>query len=132
MAVGSDPDKARLMGLQPSNVRLWGLLATGLFTGIAGVELVAYTGVFTDNMTSGRGYIALAALIIGGWRPIPAFIACVVFGFFSALRLQLQGTPLFGAELPPQIWASLPYLVTIVALAGLLGKNRTPAGLGRP
>ena len=132
LAVGSDPDKARLMGIQPSNVRLWGLLATGLFTGIAGVELIAYTGVFTDNMTSGRGYIALAALILGGWRPIPAFLACVAFGFFSALRLQLQGTPLFGAELPPQIWASLPYFVTIVALAGLLGKNRTPAGLGKP
>jgi simple sugar transport system permease protein len=101
-------------------------------TGIAGVELVAYTGVFTDNMTSGRGYIALAALIVGGWRPIPTFLACFAFGFFSALRLQLQGTPLFGAQLPSQLWAALPYLVTVIALAGLIGKNRTPAGLGKP
>ncbi len=132
MAVGSDPDKARLMGIQPIRVRLFGLLATGILTGIAGVELVAYTGVFTDNMTSGRGYIALAALILGGWRPLPTFMACVVFGFFSALRLQLQGTPLFGAQLPSQLWAALPYLVTIIALAGLLGRNRTPAGLGKP
>jgi len=132
MAVGSDPDKARLMGVQPVRVRFFGLIATGVLTGLAGVELVAYTGVFTDNMTSGRGYIALAALIIGGWRPLPACLACLVFGFFSALRLQLQGTAVLGAQLPSQLWAALPYLVTIVALAGLLGKNRTPAGLGKP
>jgi simple sugar transport system permease protein len=131
-SVGSDPDKARLMGIQPVRVRFFGLLVTGLLTGIAGVELVAYTGVFTDNMTSGRGYIALAALIVGGWRPIPTFLACFAFGFFSALRLQLQGTPLFGAQLPSQLWAALPYLVTVIALAGLIGKNRTPAGLGKP
>ncbi|MDR3691062.1 MAG: ABC transporter permease [Fimbriimonas sp.] len=132
LAVGSDPDKARLMGIQPVRVRFFGLLCTGVLTGLAGVELVAYTGVFTDNMTSGRGYIALAALILGGWRPVPALIACVAFGFFSALRLQLQGTPLFGAQLPSQLWAALPYLVTIIALAGLIGRNRTPAGLGKP
>jgi len=131
LSVGSDPDKARLMGIQPVRVRFFGLLATGVLTGLAGVELVAYTGVFTDNMTSGRGYIALAALILGGWRPIPAFLACFAFGFFSALRLQLQGTPLFGAQLPSQLWAALPYIVTVIALAGLLGRNRTPAGLGK-
>jgi simple sugar transport system permease protein len=131
MAVGSDPDKARLMGVQPVKVRFFGLLATGVLTGIAGVELVSYTGVFTDNMTAGRGYIALAALILGGWRPIPALIACLAFGFFSALQVQLQGSPIFGIQLPSQFWAALPYLVTIVALAGFLGKNRTPAGLGK-
>ncbi len=131
LAVGSDPDKARLMGVQPMRVRFFGLLATGVLTGIAGVELVAYTGVFTDNMTAGRGYIALAALILGGWRPLPALGACLAFGFFSALQVQLQGTPVFGISIPAEMWAALPYLVTIVALAGFLGKNRTPAGLGR-
>lgn len=131
MAVGSDPDKARLMGVQPVKVRFYGLLATGVLTGIAGVELVSYTGVFTDNMTAGRGYIALAALILGGWRPIPALVACLAFGFFSALQVQLQGSPILGIQLPSQLWAALPYLVTIVALAGFLGKNRTPAGLGK-
>ncbi len=132
LAVGSDPDKARLMGVQPLRVRFFGLLATGLFTGLAGSQLLAYTGNFTDNMTAGRGYIALAALILGGWRPVPAFLACLAFGFFSALRIQLQGTALMGAQLPSEAWASLPYLVTIIALAGFLGKNRTPAGLGKP
>jgi simple sugar transport system permease protein len=132
LAVGSDPDKARLMGVQPIRVRFFGLLATGLLTGLAGVELVAYTGVFTDNMTAGRGYIALAALILGGWRAVPALLACLAFGFFSALQVQLQGTAVFNLQIPTELWAALPYLVTIVALAGFLGKNRTPAGLGKP
>lgn len=132
MAVGSDPDKARLMGVRPVLVRFAALTATGVFTGLGGAMLVADTGVFTDNMTAGRGYIALAALILGGWRPAPAFLACVAFGFFSALRLQLQGTRLAGAEIPTEVWAALPYLVTVVALAGFLGRSRTPAGLGKP
>jgi simple sugar transport system permease protein len=131
LAVGSDPDKSRLMGVQPVRVRFFGLLATGFFTGIAGAGLIAYTGVFTDNMTAGRGYIALAALILGGWRAVPALLACVAFGFFSALQVQLQGSPILGIQVPTEAWAALPYLVTIVALAGFLGKNRTPAGLGR-
>lgn len=131
LAVGSDPDKARLMGLAPTKVRLLGLLATGVFTGLAGAQLIAYTGNFTNDMTAGRGYIALAALIIGGWRPIPSLIAALAFGFFSALRLQLQGTMLLGAQVPSEIWSTLPYLVTLVALGGFLSKNRTPAGLGK-
>ncbi|MGV3615949.1 MAG: ABC transporter permease [Fimbriimonas sp.] len=132
LAVGSDPDKARLMGVAPVRVRLFGLLATGILTGLGGAMLVTYTGVFTDNMTAGRGYIALAALILGGWRPVPALAACIAFGFFSALRLQLEGTAPLGIELPSEAWASLPYIVTVIALAGFLGKPRTPAGLGKP
>jgi simple sugar transport system permease protein len=132
LAVGSDPDKARLMGVQPIRVRLFGLLATGVFTGLGGAVLVTYTSIFSDNMTAGRGYIALAALILGGWRPIPALAACVAFGFFSALRLQLEGTRPLGIELPSEAWAALPYVVTVIALAGLLGRPRTPAGLGKP
>ena len=132
MAVGSDPDKARLMGVQPIKIRFAGLVATGVLTGLAGVELVAYTGVFSDNMTAGRGYIALAALILGGWRPVPALLSCIAFGFFSALQVQLQGTKIFSVQLPSEMWAALPYIVTIVALAGFIGKNRTPMGLGKP
>jgi general nucleoside transport system permease protein len=132
LAVGSDPGKARLAGIRPVNVRLLGLLATGVFTGLAGVQLISYTGQFTDNMTAGRGFIALAALIIGGWRPIPAALACLGFGFFSALRLVLQGTTIFGFSPPSELWAALPYLVTVIALAGFLGRSRTPAGLGKP
>ncbi|AIE83632.1 ABC transporter permease [Fimbriimonas ginsengisoli] len=130
LAVGSDPEKSRLMGVQPLRVRFFGLLATGVLTGLAGVALVTDTGVFTDNMTAGRGYIALAALVLGGWRPIPAMLACVGFGFFSALRLQLEGNPHLP-NLPTEAWAALPYVVTVIALAGFLGRSRTPAGLGK-
>ncbi len=127
VAVGADPDKARLMGLRPGRIRLIALLATGVFTGLAGALLVSDAAIYTNNITAGRGYIALAALIVGGWRPLPAFAVCLALGFFSSLQLRFQ-----GSYIPSQAWAALPYVLTIVALAGFLGKNRTPAGLGKP
>ncbi|HEY0867384.1 MAG TPA: ABC transporter permease [Fimbriimonas sp.] len=131
ISVGSDPEKSRLMGIEPIFVRMGGLVATGVFTGLAGAMLVTDTGRFSDNMTAGRGYIALAALIIGGWRPVPAFLACLLFGAFTALRIELVGSNVFGANLPSQFWSMLPYIVTIIALAGFLGRSRSPAGLGK-
>jgi simple sugar transport system permease protein len=130
MAIGADPAKARLMGVQPVPIRFWALVATGCFTGLAGALLVSDTGVFTNNMTAGRGFIALAALVISGWRAVPCFAICLGFGFFSALQLRFQGTDTL-AFIPSQAWASLPYVITIIALVGFLGKNRTPAGLGK-
>lgn len=131
LAVGSDPAKARQMGVAPVRVRLYGLLATGMFCGLAGAMLVTNAGRFTDGMTSGRGFIALAALILGGWRPIPAALGCIGFGFATALQLHMQGTELAGARIPSEVWQVLPYVVTIIALAGALGKSRAPAGLGK-
>ncbi len=132
VATGADPDKARLAGLVPERIRLAALVATGVFAGLGGAMLVAYTGGFADNMTAGRGYIALAALVVGGWRPLPTLAACLAFGFFGALNVQFTGSPLLGVSLPSQFWTALPYLATLVALGGLLGRGRTPAGLGRP
>lgn len=132
LAVGSDPDKARQMGVFPQRVRLFSLIATGACTGLAGALIVTNAGGYTDNMTAGRGFIALAALIIGGWRPLPTLAACLGFGMFQQLQIQLQGVKLLGVEAPREIWLCLPYLVTIIALAGLLGKTRTPSGLGKP
>lgn len=130
-AVGNDPDKARLMGIRPLHVRLVALIATGVLTGLAGAQIISNVGRFTDNMTAGRGYIALAALILGGWRPIPTFVACIAFALFEAVQLQLQGTELMGAKIPSEAWQALPYVVTVIALAGFLGKSRTPKGLGK-
>jgi len=130
-AVGNDPDKSRLLGVQPQRVRLLGLVATGVFTGLAGALLFTSAGQFTEGMTAGKGFIALAALIIGGWRPLHALAACLAFGFFQAVQLQLQGTKLAGADIPAQVFTSLPYIITVVALAGFLGKSKAPAGLGR-
>ena len=131
LATGNDPDKARLAGIGPLRVRFLALLATGVFAGLGGAMIISETGIFTDNMTAGKGYIALAALILGGWRAVPTLVACLAFGFFSALRLQLQGSPLLGVQLPSEAWASLPYVVTLLALAGSFGKSRAPAGLGK-
>lgn len=126
VATGADPAKARLAGVVPERVRLGALIATGLFAGLGGAMLVAFTGGFSDNMTAGRGYIALAALVVGGWRPLPTLAACLAFGFFYALNVRFN-----GVALPSQFWTALPYLATLVALGGLLGRNRTPAGLGK-
>ena len=131
LATGADPDKARLAGIVPERVRLAALLATGLFTGLSGAMLVAYTEGFTNDMTAGRGYIALAALVLGGWRPLPTLAACAAFGLMSALRVQYAGQTVLGVSPPSEFWAALPYLATVVALAGFLGKGRTPAGLGK-
>ena len=129
LAVGSDPDKSRQMGVSPSSIRMWCLIATGVFCGLAGGMILANEGgVPTEGMTAGRGFIALAALIIGGWRPVPAALAAILFGFFEALR---ANTAMLDAYLPSGVTTSLPYIATIVALAGFLGRSRTPAGLGK-
>jgi simple sugar transport system permease protein len=130
-AVGNDPDKARLVGVQPLKVRFFSLIATGVFTGVAGAMIFTSAGQFTEGMTAGRGFIALAALILGGWRPLQLLIACIAFGFFQALQLQLQGTKLAGANVPAEVFSALPYIITVIALAGLLGRNRAPSGLGK-
>lgn len=130
-AVGADPGKARQMGLEPRAIRAVALVLTGVLCGCAGVLVLAHAKFYTDGMVAGRGFIALAALILGGWKPLRALAACVVFGFAQALQLQLQGVPVLGVELPREFWYSLPYLVTVVALAGFLGGSRPPAGLGK-
>jgi simple sugar transport system permease protein len=131
LASGSDPEKARLMGISPIKVRFGTLIATGVFCGLAGVMILNNVGVYTDNMTAGRGYIALAALILGGWRPVAALLACLLFGVSEAVQLQLQGVPIGGIEIVPEVWNCLPYFVTIIALAGFLGRTKAPSGLGR-
>lgn len=130
-SVGSDPDKARLLGINPQRVRFFALMITGVFAGLAGSLLVSETSTFTKDMTSGRGYIALAALILGGWRPVPAALSCLLFGLATAVQIKMSGQQVMGLEIPSEIWKMLPYIVTLLALAGLLGRNRTPAGLGK-
>jgi simple sugar transport system permease protein len=131
-AVGNDPDKARLAGIEPVRVRYLALVGTGVLTGLAGTALVSNAGGFVDGMTAGRGYIALAALILGAWRVLPTLLACTFFGILFALQIQLQGAGIAGIELPKEFWLALPYLATLAALAGLVGKGRAPAGLGKP
>jgi simple sugar transport system permease protein len=131
LAVGNAPGKARLAGLAPLRVRFVAALANGVLTGLAGVLIVDNAGRFTDNMTAGRGYIALAALIIGGWRALPAMVACITFGCFDALQIALQGVKIGSIEAPPQLWQSMPYIAAVFALAGLIRRSRAPQGIGQ-
>jgi simple sugar transport system permease protein len=128
---GDSPSKARSMGLSPRRIRLFSLIGTGVVCGLAGCFLVNNAGQFVDGMTAGRGFIALAALILGGWRPLGSLFACVAFGFFAALQLHLQGTQIFGMNIPANYWATIPYVVTVIALAGFLGRSQAPRGLGK-
>ncbi|MFN7019224.1 MAG: ABC transporter permease [Fimbriimonadales bacterium] len=130
-AVGNDSVKARTMGVPVKRMRYLGVVWSGVLASMAGAFLVlAATGQFRENMSAGRGFIALAALIFGRWHPLGAAGAALGFGFFEALQMRLQGQPLFGMQLPTDLLLMLPYLLTVVALMGLLGKMKPPSDLG--
>lgn len=130
-AVGNDSTKARMMGVPVKRLRYLGVLWSGVLASLAGAFLVlAATGQFRENMSAGRGFIALAALIFGRWHPLGAAGAALGFGFFEALQMRLQGQPLFGVQLPTDLLLMLPYLLTVIALMGLLGRMKPPSDLG--
>jgi ABC-type uncharacterized transport system permease subunit len=130
-AVGNDSQKARMMGVPVKRLRYLGVLLSGALAGMAGAFLVlAATGQFRENMSAGRGFIALAALIFGRWHPLGAAGAALGFGFFEALQMRLQGQPVFGVQLPTDLLLMLPYLLTVIALMGLLGRMKPPSDLG--
>jgi simple sugar transport system permease protein len=125
-AVGESPESARMAGIAPLRLRIAGVALSGVFAGLSGAYLaLSQVGRFSDDMVSGRGFIALAAVICGRWTPVGAALAGLVFGFFDALQLQLQGT----VRLPGEFLRSLPYVFTI--LAAMLLKPTPPAALGR-
>ena len=130
-AVGNDLQKARMMGVPVKRMRYLGVLLSGALAGTAGAFLVlAATGQFRENMSAGRGFIALAALIFGRWHPLGAAGAALGFGFFEALQMRLQGQPILGVQLPTDLLLMLPYLLTVIALMGLLGRMKPPSDLG--
>lgn len=127
-AAGESPRAVEAAGLQPWRLRMGALLMGGGLAGLGGVWLAFDQHTFSDGMSGGRGYIALAALIFGGWRPIPAALACVLFGAAETLQLTLQGG---SGALPVQLIQSLPYVLTLVALCGAVRRTRAPAALGQ-
>jgi ABC-type uncharacterized transport system permease subunit len=131
-AVGEHPRAADTAGINVQRLRYLAVILSGLLSGLAGGYLslaVAYS--FSDNMTSGRGFIALAAMIFGKWTPFGAFGACLLFGFGQALYDSLQNTP-GPLQDYSTLLATLPYVLTIVALAGFIGKAIPPAADGIP
>ncbi|MFZ3416093.1 ABC transporter permease [Arthrobacter sp. 3Tela_A] len=129
-AVGEHPKAADTLGVNVNRMRFWNVLLAGAVAGVGGAffTLVAVSS-FNRDMTSGQGYIALAALILGRWNPIGALFAALLFGFASNLQSVLS---LLGTPVPNQFLAMLPYVVTIFAVAGVVGKSRGPAASGIP
>jgi ABC-type uncharacterized transport system permease subunit len=129
-AVGEHPQAADTLGIKVNSMRFWNVTLGGAIAGIGGsfFTLVAIDS-FTKEISGGRGFIALAALIFGRWNPIGAFFAALLFGFADNLQSIVT---IIGTPVPSQFMAMLPYLVTVFAVAGLVGRSRPPAASGIP
>ena len=133
-AAGENPNMVDAAGVSVKGLRYQALALNGAMAALAGSYLVlAQNPSFIPNMTAGRGYMALAALIFGKWHPVGALWACLLFGFLDAVSIRLQGVAMPGiGQVPVQFIQALPYLLTVVLLAGFIGKSVAPAALGRP
>ena len=138
-AVGEHPRAAETVGIDVIRLRYRNVIVSGMFAGLGGAYLsMEATNSFQANMTAGRGFIALAAMIVGRWTPIGGFLAALLFSSFLAIGQVINFSPP-GGELgsimtafPAQIWDSLPYIVTIIVLAGVVGRSIPPAADGQP
>ena len=128
-AVGENPQAADSLGVNVSRYRISAVLLGGAVASLGGVWLASDQGLFTSNMTAGRGYIALAAMIIGKWRPWGAAAACLIFGLAEAVQNTLQVSHI---AVPTQLIQAFPYLLTLVVIAGLIGRSQPPAADGIP
>ena len=134
-AVGEKPEAADAAGVSVNQIRYWGVLLAGALAGIGGAYLsIGQSSLFTRNMTAGRGFIALAALIFGKWRPVQTMLACLLFGFTEAVSIQMQGAVKLpsGEDIPVQFIQMVPYVLTIIVLAGFIGSSKPPGALGIP
>ena len=128
-AVGEHPRAADTVGINVYLVRYASVTVSGILAALGGAYLsIGFLGSFNENMTAGRGFIALAALIFGAWRPCGAFSACLLFGFSSALAQRLPEYSGSAATL----FQALPYVLTLIAVAGVIGRSIPPAAVGRP
>jgi general nucleoside transport system permease protein len=133
-AVGEMPLAVDAAGISVAWLRYRAVLLCGLFAGLAGAYLsIAQNAGFSRDMTAGQGFIALAAIIFGKWRPFPAFGACLIFGLLDAVAIRLQGVEMPGmGEVPVQLIQALPYLLTMFLLAGFIGRAVAPKAAGVP
>jgi simple sugar transport system permease protein len=134
-ATGENPAAADAAGVKVIRIRYLGVILSGALAAAGGAYLsIGQSSLFTRGMTAGRGFIALAALILAKWRPVPVLIACLFFGFTEALTIQLQGVIKMpsGEDIPVQFIQMIPYVLTIIVLAGFIGLSRAPKALGIP
>lgn len=135
-AVGENPEAADAAGVKVQTMRYTGVILSGILAAAGGAYLsIGQSSFFTRGMTAGKGYIALAALILAKWRPVQVFIACLFFGFTEAMAIQIQGSSwakIGGEDIPVQFIEMLPYVLTIIVLAGFIGLSKAPKSLGIP
>jgi len=128
-SVGENPLAAQTAGVSPVRIRYVAVLVSGMLAAVGGAYLsIGFVGSFGEQMTAGRGYIALAVLICGRWMPGGALVFALLFGFFSALAQRL---PVFS-ESAATLFQALPYVITLIAVAGVVGRSIPPAAVGRP
>jgi ABC-type uncharacterized transport system permease subunit len=129
-AIGERPDAAVAAGIAVARIRVLVVLVAGALGGLAGGTLVlAQAGTFAENMSAGRGFIAIAIVVLGRWRPIGVAGGALLFGAASALQFAFQA---MGWAAPYQLFLVVPYLLTLAALASTVGRARAPAALGKP
>jgi simple sugar transport system permease protein len=133
-AVGENPAAVDTAGISVTWLRYRAVICTGVLTGIAGCYMaLTQNAGFVKDMTAGRGYIALAALIFAKWRPVPAMFTCLLFGLLDAFSIRFQGQPWpFIGKVPVQFMQALPYVLTVILLAGFVGKAIPPRAGGVP
>ncbi|GIU82996.1 MAG: ABC transporter permease [Acidobacteria bacterium] len=134
-AVGENPEAADSAGIDVLKLRYTAVIISGMLAAAGGAYLsIGQSSLFTRGMTAGRGFIALAALILAKWRPVPVLFACLFFGFTEALSFQIQGVVKLpsGEDIPVQFIQMIPYVLTIIVLAGFIGLSRPPKALGIP
>jgi ABC-type uncharacterized transport system permease subunit len=134
-AVGENPAAADSAGINVIKLRYIAVIISGVLAAAGGAYLsIGQSSLFTRGMTAGRGFIALAALILAKWRPVPVLFACLFFGFTEALAIQLQGVVKLpsGEDIPVQFIQMIPYVLTIIVLTGFIGMSRAPKALGIP
>lgn len=131
---GEHPQALESAGVRVNRVRWVCVVASGILAGLGGATLSIFlSSAYSRNMTAGRGFMALAALIFGKWKPVPTALACLLFGLADALQIRLQGVILWGdSPVPVQFIQILPYLVTMLVLGGVIGQSRAPKALGLP
>jgi simple sugar transport system permease protein len=136
-ACGEHPRAADTVGVQVNRMRYIAVIVGGLIAGIGGAYFsLGQVGTFEDNMTRGQGFVALAAMIFGNWNPIGGFLAALLFGFADALQVKMQiiqpVLPIINQPIPPEFLQMAPYILTIIVVAGFVGRTRPPAAEGKP
>jgi ABC-type uncharacterized transport system permease subunit len=136
-ACGEHPRAADTVGIKVNRMRYISVIIGGLIAGIGGAYFsLGIVGSFEDNMTRGQGFVALAAMIFGNWNPVGAFLAALLFGFADALQVKMQilqpVVPIINVPIPPEFLQMAPYILTIIVVAGVVGRAIAPAAEGKP